>query len=216
MKIYTIVQNSNFKTIDNVYLSQCEYSLEQYKSFVEEAKKYYLYTRVVSDETDMNDNYHSDHSYLTRIYQNNIVIKDNKFFGVVAHGLGRYSSFKAIVSLEKEEISKNEEEGYNSTSRMFKLCKYDYNDEILNYPYEHCIKVESFVREDSEGKEIVKKESERIISLDCSYLVIKNDKVVGVKLNDIDFTFDSKNFTYTLNGGRKYFYVYTLTKNDLY
>ena len=111
MKLYTVVENSDFKTIDNVHLSQCEYSLEQYKSFVEEAKKHYLYTRVISDETDMNDNYHSDYSYYTQINESNIVIKDNKFFGVIAYGLTRSSSFKAIVSLEKKEISKYEDEG---------------------------------------------------------------------------------------------------------
>ena len=57
---------------------------------------YYYSRRIVSDETDLNDRYHDDVTYYEQINALNMIVKDDKFYGVIVSGLGRYDDYFVI------------------------------------------------------------------------------------------------------------------------
>ena len=81
MKLYTYNEKSSLESCNKVKLSLEEYSEEQVEAFLKEANKYIVDYELYSYETDMSDHEETSINNKTEITAENIVIKNNKFFG---------------------------------------------------------------------------------------------------------------------------------------
>ena len=92
MKLYTYCdeKNSEIKLSCSGGIKKEEYTYEEYLSYLEEAKKFYVHMLHYYYETDMSD-YDEGRIYNDfSINYNNMIIKDNKLFGVLVNTNGMF------------------------------------------------------------------------------------------------------------------------------
>ena len=87
-------------TQNGYYIKKIDYTIKEYEDIINEAKKYYYSYRVISNETDMSDRYHSDNTYYYSVNMTNVLVKDKKFYGVILHGLEAIHSYYLIATIK--------------------------------------------------------------------------------------------------------------------
>ena len=189
MILYTITNRNDheIKTENNYYLKKSEYSKEEYEEIINQAKQYYFSYRVISDDTDMSDRYHSDNLYFYSVHPKNLIVKDKKFYGVILHGLEKHHGYYLIATIDDKIIDDSEVNGYNSIDRTYELLSYDFNSEALDL----CVKYYAICTVTTTR---IKDGKEELFSKNTYYkyplafdAVTKDEKVIGVKIDGLDF-----------------------------
>ena len=127
MKLHTININGDLESYNRVKLSLEEYSDEQVEAFLKEANKYIVDYELYSYETDMSDHEETSIHNKTEITAENIVIKNNKFFGCLGWNTDYYKSLGIkrayVVSLDETKVGFNDSGGYREYYYYWTLTK---------------------------------------------------------------------------------------------
>ena len=127
MKLHTINKNGDLESYNRVKLSLEEYSDEQVEAFLKEANNYIVDYELYSYETDMSDHEETSIHNKTEITAENIVIKNNKFFGCLGWNTDYYKSLGIkrayVVSLDETKVGFNDSGGYREYYYYWTLTK---------------------------------------------------------------------------------------------
>lgn len=221
MKLFTITNEENHEivTYDNIYLRKAEYSRKECRAFIEEAKKYYFSYNVESESTDFNDRYSSSSIRYYQINLSNIVIKEDKFYGVIASGLGRFDNAYVICTFDKLSVNIYDGSCYSYVDKTYTLHKYDLPQEALDFVYKYKIVMDNKVYKFKNNEEIL--DSSQIISyyLCAGDVIMENGLPIGVKcegheylLNNPESLVNKKMEEKDYDCRYHYYYTYSLVE----
>ena len=217
MKLFTIasIDDYEIETENNIYLKKVRYLKEDCLRFLLEAKKYYYTSEMESESTDFNDRYSSSYFRYEYINFENIVIKDNKFYGVMVMGADRVSSLKIVCTLDKMKVNYYDGSSYSYINRNFEIIENKDSEEAIEFSYKYYINKNVKIYKILEGNEELESNTDYVNHLISSYVIIDSGKPVGFKYEDREYRLndDSKVYTYSeiKQYGIKYNYVYTIS-----
>jgi hypothetical protein len=186
--LYTVVTGDDYdiKTNNNTCLRKIKYSLKQYKSILLEAMNYYS-KRIVSDEIDLNDRYHDDVTYYNQINALNLVVKDDKFYGVVVSGLGRSDDYFIISTLDNMIVEDSKINGYNSIDCTYKILESNLPLVAKEFDYKYHITWHSESYKVIDGKEVLVLEYKNDCFLLADCVLLEDGVAVGVVFKEHEF-----------------------------
>ena len=189
MKLFTITSEENHEivTFDDIYLRKAEYSKKECRAFIEEAKKYYFTYLVESEDTDFNDRYSSSSKYYYQINLSNIVIKEDKFYGVVVCGLDRFNSEYVICTFDQMEHEFHDGSCYSYVDKTYTMHKYDLPSESLDFVYKYKIIMDQRVCKFINNEDIFDSESQHTYYLTAYDVIMENGCAVGLRFNNHEF-----------------------------
>lgn len=192
MELFTIANENDYeiKSYNKVYLKKISYSEEECIKILNEAKNYFFTRKIESESTDFNDRYSSSTTYYEQINYSNLVVKDNKFNGVVANGLGRYDDFYMVCTLEKIEASWYDGSVYSYIEKTYKLRKYDFPEEALEFIHKYHIHLNLIAKKVVDDEEILDFENNVDYYLTAFDVILVDGVAVGLKYNDHEFRLD--------------------------
>ena len=216
MKLFTITNEENHEivTFDDIYLRKAEYSKKECKAFIEEAKKYYFTYLVESEDTDFNDRYSSSTKYYYQINLSNIVIKEDKFYGVVVSGLGRFNREYIICTFDEKEINIYDGSCYSYVDKTYTLCEYNLPQEALDFVFKYKIVMHQRVCKFINNEDIFDSESETSYYITAYDVIMENGIAVGLKYQGHEYLLNNPesliyNVTEEKSYDCKYHYYYT-------
>ena len=196
-----------------------EYSYEDYLNFIEEAKKYYINYYHYWYETDMSDRDEGSTSDNYPVNYSNIVIRDNKLYGVLVKNSDDFPDYQILV-LKNEKVKLELGGGYNENSFEWVLKKHEIHEETFNYVLVHeLIQVSTDKNNEEKHLSIYKR---KIIGFLAKNQIFENDKLVGFTYDNYQFKLDDsstwinkiskeKEYNTTLEHAT---FIYTLIKVD--
>ena len=198
MLLFTITDGNDYEilTQNGFYIKKIDYTIKEYDDIINEAKKYYYSYRVISNETDMSDKYHSDNTYYYSVNMFNVLVKNKKFYGVLLHGLEAIDNYYLVATIDEPIIDNSESNGYNSIDKTYKLLPYDIEGAALDFAvkyYVTCHKRTVKVKDDIE--ELF---SDSIIDFYplADDVIVKNGKAIGVKIEEHEYILEDKQSLY--------------------
>ena len=189
MKLYTIckLNECEIKTEDNYGIKLVEYSVSDYKRFIEKAMSHYVCYHRYWYDTDMSD---SSSGTITRkfsINQSNMVIKDNELYGILANCNMNYPKYY-IYQFGKEKLKIELGGGYCDDSHEWVYKENDLSNLETLYASLSYVLIKEKICFSNKNEETKMYLYERtIIGLLQKDCLIENGKVVG-------FTYDNNNF----------------------
>ena len=193
MKLYTICSKEesliDLKSTQGVKFQ--EYSMKDYEFFIEIAKKYYIQRYFSWYETDMSD---SDSGSITDYYPinyNNMVVKDNKLYGVLVKTRGSLAEYY-LLDFEKKQMSAALGGGYNDLDYDWCIKDNSFtNLEAINVSSNYILLCEKIAYN---GSKLYSYEREVVgfLPQDC---IIKNGCIIGLSYkNDslLEFIFSNE------------------------
>ena len=107
-------------------LNEIEVEEKYIQEIIETSKNYYVHASIDDSSTDFNDRYSSSHSFDIEIQQENIIVKNNKFFGVKVTARGDYGDKKTrALTIDNKIVDVFIGSVYANTSSSFTLRKYE-------------------------------------------------------------------------------------------
>ena len=216
MELYTVINEEKYDVLANgtIKLKKASYSRRQCVEFLEEAKKYY-YTRCIeSESTDFNDRYSDSVTYYEQVNLDNIVIKENKFYGVIVVGLGEYDKKYIICTLDDNKYKDFDGSVYSYVDKTYTLKEYNLPEEALDFVFKYYIELDVEVyRQISEGEEFESKNTLKYY-LTAFNVIMVDGKAVGVKYKEHEYRLDDlESMVYKYmevkTYGHKFNYYYT-------
>lgn len=195
MKLFTICNETESlfkeKYVNNIKL--CDYTIDDYKRFLEVGKNHHIYMRRYWYETDMSDSSSGTIHHYNTINQSNMIIKDNELYGVLVSTRGYFPTYR-ILTLESKHQKLALGGGYNTDDYDWYLRDNDLsNKETLeastNYVLVDEMRVYSI--KDTNEKELSRIERE-VIGLLQSSCLINNNQVIGFKYDGHEYIIDDK------------------------
>lgn len=190
MKLYTYCKKDEAEILcynkeDGVKL--VEYSFEDYLKLIEEAKKYYITYYHYWYDTDMSDSDEGSSSDSYPINFSNMIIKDNKLYGVLVKNSNDFPDY-LILELKKENVKLELGGGYNTNSFTWSLKKHKVDEETSNYVLVHeIIQVSTNKNTRKKSLSIYKR---KILGFLDKNQVFENDKLVGFNYYGNEFRLD--------------------------
>lgn len=198
MLLFTLTDENDYDilTQNGYYIKKIDYTIKEYEDIINEAKKYYYSYRVISNETDMSDRYHSDNTYYYSVNMTNVLVKDKKFYGVILHGLEAIHSYYLIATINDTIIGDSEINGYNSIDRTYKLLPYDIEGEALDFAVKYYVTCHKKTMKVKDGNEELFADSIWDFFPLADDVIVNNGKAIGVKIKDHDFILQDKKSLY--------------------
>ena len=169
-----------------------DYTMDDYKRFMETAKKYYVSMRHYWYETDM-----SDHDSGTRykdfsINNSNMIIKDNELYGVLVSTFAMFPKFK-ILKLENKHTSLALGGGYNSDDYDWWLKDNDMtNLDTLEVSLKYILIKEKKVYITLNNNKQLSRIERDVIGFIQDNCIVEDGKVIGLSHGKSRFIFDDK------------------------
>ena len=192
MELFTVTIEGNFEieTNNSIKLKKVSYSKKQCEEFLEEAKKYY-YTRLIeSESTDFNDKYSSSVKYYEQVNLSNIVIKENKFYGVVAVGLGKYDKKFVICTLDNRVYNDYDGSVYSYVDKTYTLIEYTLPYEALDFVHKYYIELDVEVYKQTDEGEKFDSKNKLKYYLTAFDVILVDGKAVGLKHKEKEYRID--------------------------
>lgn len=124
--LLTICSNNNsMKTANGFYYEIKYYDIDIANNILLEAAQYYVYEEYKSWDTDFNENDNTDINSLISITKMNLVVKDNRFFGVLINERGFLNDNVYLVNNEINHIHYGDPGDYSGFSDVFYFKKWD-------------------------------------------------------------------------------------------
>ena len=193
MKLFTIATKKEYEieTYHHEYIKKVEYSEADCKRFLEEAKKYYCKYIWESESTDFNDRYSDSSVSYYQINYENMIIKDNEFYGAVVCGLARHNSRYIICTLEKLNARYYDGSDYSYVEQNYQLQKYELPTSAIDFVQEYYIdKVIKYYTERERGDKL-KDEYHYEITLTAFDVVMVDGVAVGLKYDGHEYRLDN-------------------------
>ena len=192
MELYTVTTEEKYEVLANkvIPLKKASYSKKQCEEFLEEAKKYY-YTRVIeSESTDFNDKYSSYAKYYEQVNLSNIVIKENKFYGVIVVGLGDYEKKFIVCSLDEREYNDYDGSVYSYVDKTYSLFQYTLPYEALDFVHKYYIELDVEVYKQTQNGEKFESKNTLKYYLTAFDVIMVDGKAVGLKFKEHEYRLD--------------------------
>ena len=110
----------------NENLLEIEVEEKYHEAILNVAKKYFIHVSIESESTDFNDNYSDTYYKNYFIEPENIVVKNNEFYGVKVTATGDYSEKRTdILKLSDGALSINMGSEYARVCSTFRFLKLD-------------------------------------------------------------------------------------------
>ncbi|MBE6143066.1 MAG: hypothetical protein E7177_03665 [Erysipelotrichaceae bacterium] len=185
MKLYTIVEDKEVLITscnNNLKVGLKEYSYKEYLSFIEEVKKYYLHEYHYWYTTDMSDRDEGSNVEKYTINHSNMVIRDNKVYGVLVKTGNNYPKYY-ICTFEKGEYYIDLAGGYNKNSFSWTIKENPYviNDYLIIREYI------SYSLYEKNNKKVLSIYRREVIGLFKEDAIFENDLLIGFKKDDQQF-----------------------------
>ena len=181
MKLYTLgsEKNSLIQCENNYFLHQEEFSIADYKKFMNQGKTYYVNLYHCWYETDMNDSSSDTSTANFTINHNNMIIKDNKLFGVLLKTGNLFPKYY-VYKFGEKTFNLELAGGYNENSFKWTFKENDLQHlEVLNTSLDYLLIKENYsfdIKNNANKLVLYTLEIISFLQKDC---ILENDKVVG-------------------------------------
>lgn len=195
MNLYTICDKNksliDLKSIHGIKFQ--DYSMDDYNKFIEVAKKHYVSRLYHWYETDLNDSNSGDVRYDYPIIYTNMVIKDNKLFGVLVKATGSYSDSEYyILEFNKKHEHAYLDGGYNVYSYDWWIKDKDLDNlDTLNASSNYALLYEKISYKDDK----IYSYERNVIGFLQEDCIIKDGSIIGLSYKNDDlyeFIFSNK------------------------
>ena len=125
MELYEICEKGELTTYNKVSYKKEEYDGEILEAIIKDASKYHIKEIYDYYYTDFND---KDEEYTTTykdINSENIVVKDNTFYGVYLSAGSKYDMYEVIITLDNPKTTIGDGSSYSYTYWTWELMKKD-------------------------------------------------------------------------------------------
>jgi hypothetical protein len=125
MELYEICEKGELTTYNKVIYKKEEYDGEILEAIIKDASKYHIKEIYDYYYTDFND---KDEEYTTTykdINSENIVVKDNAFYGVYLSAGSKYDMYEVIITLDNPKTTIGDGSSYSYTYWTWELMKKD-------------------------------------------------------------------------------------------
>ena len=192
MELYTVVSGADYELQSNkgICLKKVNYSLDEYETILETAKRYYYKYVVESESTDFNDKYSSYNSYYIQINHSNLIVKDNKFYGVIVYGLEEYQRECYVCTLDEPSYNDYDGSCYSYVEKTYTLYEYELPEVALDFVHKYFISlnIKSYkVTKDGEEFDL---ESNHHYRLTAHDVILENGQAVGLKFRGLEYRLD--------------------------
>lgn len=193
MKLYTYCNEKecDIKCYNSGAVKLIEYTYDDYNRFIKKVKSKYIKAYHSWYETDMSDSDSGSNCKSFPINHTNIIIKDNKIYGVLIKTFGMFPKY-FIFPLEKEKYAVELSGGYDSDYYEWKYENYDL--ESVN-TYEASLKylliIENISYQIKDNNKEISLYLREVIGFVQSDFIVKNNKVIGLKYDNHEFIFDN-------------------------
>lgn len=185
MKLYTLceLEDALIKTsgLDSYGIKLEEYSYDDYLNFIKEAGEYYIDEYHYWYETDMSDRDEGSTRSKFTINYSNMIIKDNKLFGVLIKTNNYFPKYY-IYKFKEEKYGIDLSGGYNENSFTWTYK----NNEKFTREY-ILVKEVISTKKGSIKKEDVSSYHREIIGLFENNYIVKDNKILGFKLDNHEY-----------------------------
>ena len=191
MKLFTCCgeKEATIYCTNNEWLTLQEYSYQDYLRFINESKSYHIKEFHDWYQTDMNDSDSGSTTKRFSINQTNMVIKNGKFYGVLVNSNPYFPKY-FLVSLAQKKYYYDFDGGYNTNSFEWTFIENDLiNTVTLDVSTKYLLIIESISYEFNESRKRLISYLRSVIGLTQNNCVVENDKVIGVKYNQVFFDF---------------------------
>lgn len=217
MRLYTIASIDDYEIVteNGIYLKKVRYSKVDCLRFLIDAKKYYYTSAMESKSTDFNDRYSSSYLRYEHINFTNMVIKDNKFYGVMTMGASRYDTLKIVCTLDERKVNYYDGSCYSYIDRDFELIENTDSKEAIEFSYIYYINHNVKIYKLLEDTEVLESDNDNPNYLISRYVIMEEGKPVGFKYRDREYRLNDETREYTYSEikqyGYKFNYVYNIS-----
>ena len=190
MKLYTICNNENslFDIKESYGINLKEYSLNDYLTFMNEAKKFYIIRLFSWYETDMSDRDEGSIIDHYTINYNNMIIKDNKVIGVLVKTRGMFPKYR-VVEFKTEHKQLVLGGGYNSLDYDWWIKEIEPKDSHLIDALSKYVVVDEYFSYEKDKLSMYLRE---VINFSPSSCIVENNEVLGFKYDEHEYLISDK------------------------
>ena len=209
MKLYTFCKShdSEIKLENSAGCRREEYSYGEYLRFLEEAKRYHVHLYHYYYETDMSDSDEGSDTVDFSINYNNMIIKDNKLYGVLVKTFSYFPKY-LVYPLAEESCFIELAGGYNSNSYNWTYVENDLSSvATLEASLRYVVIKETTFYEEGTGE--MSHYFREIFNLTQKDFILDGDRITGVTADEREFSLSDVGSKITVGN-----HVYTLVRLD--
>lgn len=190
MKLYTICdkENSLFDIKESYGVNLKDYSVKEYLNFMNDVKKLYIVRLFSWYETDMSDRDEGSIIDHYTINYNNVIIKDDKLFGVLVKTRGMFPKYR-VVKFETEHKELALGGGYNSLDYDWWIKEIESKDSHLIDALSKYVVVEEYFSYEKGKLSMYLRE---VVNFAPRLCIVENDEILGFNYDEHEYLISDK------------------------